>query len=290
MVTAVRRWRQNQAGGLLLAHWLVLLIVRALPGTPPHDGVRLFLPSFAFLAALAGVGCGEVFAWAARRWPSHRRGTWLAVAATILLFAGSGSSLLWYAPQWLSYYNLLIGGLPGATALGMEPTYYWDGLDRSVRDWLAEHTGPGEKVYFAAAPPENLRLMRRWKMLGCATQYDDSPGSFRWYVLQDRPSGWQPADRRLIEEFRPAHVKTIRAGGWGPWRLDVPLVEVYDCRQYVEARQATTTPQSQTKQRVISGRESRHQDQDARRPAPTAGTSQSRTATRDGTNDGPNDQ
>ena len=29
-------------------------------------------------------------------------------------------------PVPLSYYSPLIGGLPGAAAIGMEPTFYWD--------------------------------------------------------------------------------------------------------------------------------------------------------------------
>ena len=28
---------------------------RKFPGTPPHDGIRLFLPAFAFLAAIIGI-------------------------------------------------------------------------------------------------------------------------------------------------------------------------------------------------------------------------------------------
>ncbi len=229
MVAIFRRWREDTAGVLLAANWLVLLIVRALPGTPPHDGVRLFLPSFAFLAALAGVGCGVVFSWTVRRWPEQIRARWLAAAAIGLLYVGSAASLFRYAPQWLSYYNLLIGGLPGATAAGMEPTYYWDALDRSVLDWLHEHTAEDEKIRFAACPPENLALMQRWNILRRATR-EDAPGEFRWYVLQHRPSGWQPADLWLIEHAQPAHRKTL---------LGVPLLEVYQYRQYLDARERT---------------------------------------------------
>lgn len=232
----VRRWRRERAGMLLTANWLVLLIVRALPGTPPHDGVRLFLPSFAFLCGLAGIGAARVLCWTARRWPGRQRARQATLAALILLFAGNASSLLWYAPQWLSYYNLLIGGLPGAAALGMEPTYYWDGLDRSVLDWLHANTRPGEKIRFGASSAENLALMRRWGTLQRATQ-QGAPGEYRWYVLQRRPSGLRPADRRLIEHHTPAYQKTIRSGGLGPWRLDVPLVEVYDHGAYLSALQ-----------------------------------------------------
>lgn len=230
VAVVLRRWRDDRAGTLLLANALVLLVVRALPGVPPHDGVRLFLPSFAFLAALAGVGAAAVIAWA---WRSSR----VALIAVLALYAGSATSTIWYAPQWLSYYNLAIGGLPGATALGMEPTYYWDGLDRSVLDWLDEHTGPGEKVQFAAPSLENLLLMRRWGTLPVEFRAR-APGTYRWHVIQHRPSGWQPADRWLVEHAEPAYRKTIRGGGWGPWRLDVPLVEIYSYSQYLEACEA----------------------------------------------------
>jgi hypothetical protein len=309
IIAVVWRCRCDRAGVLLVANWLVLLIVRALPMAPPHDGVRLFLPSFAFLAALAGVGCAQILAWtgshwfrglggsqtAARRrfspglrWQSRRPGDASSgsvvlvvkaplphrvldliryltisalvliyrtslVAALMLIYAGSASSLFWYAPQWLSYYNLLIGGLPGAAAAGMEPTYYWDGLDRSVLDWLEANTGRQEKIYFGSPSAENLELMRRWRTLRRGTQFDATPGGFRWYVMQHRPGPWpwQPIDPWLIEHCQPAYRKTIgppalrrllQARGFDvpqPWRLDVPLVEVYDYGDYPRAREAT---------------------------------------------------
>lgn len=230
VTVALRTWQSHPAGALLLFHWLVLLVARALPGTPVHDGIRLFLPSFAFLAALAGVGCGALLQ--SRLRPTIR---WSAV---VLLYAGSASSLFWYAPQWLSYYNLLIGGLRGATAVGMEPTYYWDALDQSVLDWLHEHTGPGDKIAIGACSPETLALMERWQLLRRATR-QDAPGTFRWYVLQRRPSGFSPADRWLVDRVPPVHTKVIRSQGMGPWCLDVPLVDVYSYSDYLQAREAT---------------------------------------------------
>jgi len=238
LVAVFRRWPPEKAGTLLVANWLVLLVIRGLPIAPPHDGVRLFLPSFAFLAALAGVGCDRVLAAAAGWRGGSAKARRVAAAGVLLVYAGTASSLFWYRPQWLSYYNLLIGGLPGATAAGMEPTYYWDALDRATLDWLARHTAPGEKVHFAASSPENLALMRRWGTLRCEYR-PGSPGLYRWYVVQHRPSGWQPEDRWLIEHGRPAYRKTIRRAGWGPWRLDVPLVEVYSYDQHLAARRAT---------------------------------------------------
>jgi hypothetical protein len=51
-------------------------------------------------------------------------------------------------PVPLSYYSPLVGGLPGATRLGMEPTYYWDALQPEILEWLNVHSGPGQKVRF----------------------------------------------------------------------------------------------------------------------------------------------
>jgi hypothetical protein len=285
-LAVLRRCRADRAGILLAANWLVLLIVRALPTVPPHDGVRLFLPSFAFLAALAGVGCHQVLSWGQAERGDKPRGSLplfarvkkqrLAVAALGLVYAGSASSLYWYAPQWLSYYNLLIGGLPGATEAGMEPTYYWDGLDRSVLDWLDENTEEDEQILFQSALLANLRLMQRWKILRRTAMFEvideqdksvcyvlqyrpsrvmreNTTPKFRWYVLQHRPGTWpwQPIDPWLMDHARRAHRKTIRRPALRsalqsrgldvprPWRLDVPLVEVYNYQQYLRAREVT---------------------------------------------------
>src|SRR5207302_1568873 len=59
---ALRAWRVRPEWLLLVGHWAVLVVVRATPWAPPHDAERLFLPSFAFLALLAGLGA-EVLDW-----------------------------------------------------------------------------------------------------------------------------------------------------------------------------------------------------------------------------------
>lgn len=235
-MAAAARGRQGPpgAGLLLLANCVILPLVRATPWAPPHDAERLILCAFPFLAALAGMGASAVWHWVARRYGP--RGRKFATAGVALWLAGSASSLAWYAPQWLSYYNLAIGGLRGATALGMEPTYYWDALDGEVLGWLHAHTAPGTAIAIGAGSSENLDLLREWGVIrrGCLTH---PTGSTRWYVLQRRPSFYSDVDRVLIAHERPVFQKTIRAPTWGlgPWRLDVPLVEVYSARQYERA-------------------------------------------------------
>ena len=217
------RFRTNRFGMLVLFNWLILLIARAVPGTPVHDGIRLFLPSFAFLAVFAGMGTDRIVQWASSKGLRFKRTAYAAAGLAGSLMA---ANLAWYSPQWLSHYNLLIGGLPGATAAGMEPTYYWDGLDASVLGWLNEHTREGEKIRFGASSPDNRKLLWRWGTLRPDTRRS-APGRFRWYVIQNRPSGLGREDRELLKTQEPVMTKRIRHGGWGPWRLEVPLVWVF---------------------------------------------------------------
>jgi hypothetical protein len=140
-----------------------------------------------------------------------------------------------YGPQWLSYYNLLIGGLRGATALGMEPTYYWDSLDGPVLDWLHRHTPEDSKIRFAAPSWANLELMRRWGTLHREYR-EEAPGRFAWYVLQRRPSAASDADRWLIEHARPEFRKRLGAC----YLRDVSLLEVYPYQQYLAAEHAVS--------------------------------------------------
>jgi hypothetical protein len=212
---------------MLVSQWATLIVVRALPWAPPHDAERLILPSFAFFAALVGIGAGRCLYGKTLMLPDRipaRR--WAKIVLAIALAAAAFDSVR-YFPHNLSYYSRFIGGLPGAVALGMEPTYYWDSLDRQALDWLNENTAPGEKVLFAVAPPRNLELLARW---GRLKSLPSDAGQFRWYVLQRRPSAWRDCDRWLIEHGRPKMQRSL---------FGVPLLDVYPYEQYEQAVAAT---------------------------------------------------
>ncbi len=227
IVGAVKRWRTDRAGALLVCQWCTLIIVRALPWAPPHDAERLILPSFAFFAALIGVGFGRgLYRETLLKREKIVAQGWTKVAIAIALVAGLLDSI-GYFPHGLSFYSRLIGGVRGATALGMEPTYYWDALDRPALDWLREHTTGDEKVAFAAAPKRNLELLKRWGLL---SRLPSDPGTFRWYVIQRRPSALQAVDHWLIEHEEPDFERTLSG---------VPLLDVYSYDKYARALAAT---------------------------------------------------
>ncbi len=131
IVWGLRRIRRDRLPFYFLIHFLTLPVVRMFP-TPAHDGVRLFLPTFFFLAAFAGWGTVWLADLLSRvvRIPSR-----LARPALASLVLGSAAlALIRIHPYELSYYNELIGGPRGAWERGFELTYWYDAFNGPVVD------------------------------------------------------------------------------------------------------------------------------------------------------------
>lgn len=135
----VTRLFQDPVATLILGSVIAPVVLFSLPFVAVYDGVRLFLVAFPGFAILAGVGFAYVHQWLVAK--SRRAG----VVVPFLLMAQS-LSLYFYHPHWLSYYGLQVGGLRGATAIGLETTYWSDTFSRS---FLQEVTN---------VVPENSRL------------------------------------------------------------------------------------------------------------------------------------
>ncbi len=202
-VRSLRRAKAEPLGLLLLGHWAFLLILRALPHTPGHDGVRLFLPAFGVLTLLAGQGTAWVLEWS-RRWGR------IVVGAAIVEGVASVALMM---PVPLSYYSPIVGGLPGATRLGMEPTFYWDALGDEALHFLNAQTVPGQVVQFATFPHSFLYLRQTGRLTAPIAPIDR--GLRAWYVLQNRPGAMRPEERALVESSHAAYVYR---------KLGVPLV------------------------------------------------------------------
>jgi hypothetical protein len=203
---AIKSWRAQPVGPLIVTHWAVLMLLRSLPHTPGHDGVRLFLPAFGALALLDGLGAQA----ALLRW-----GRWAKPVLVAGLLEGIASVAV-MMPVPLSYFSPLVCGLPGARALGMEPTYYWDALGPEAREWLSARTGPGETIQFATFPTAWLYLRQSGALPQHLAPID--PGRPKWYVLQNRPGALSAVDRALVSDGAPAFVVT---------KLGVPLIWIF---------------------------------------------------------------
>ena len=174
--SALKHWRSEPIGLLIAGSWAFLIVLRGLPHTPGHDGVRLFLPAFGILALLAGLGA---------RFLLDHWGRWAKAAIVCTVLEGA-LSIAVMMPVPLSYFSPLVGGLPGATAIGMEPTYYWDALNPETRQWLSEHTPPGRTIQIPMFPRSVLYLRRIGELPRRLATVD--PGKPLWVVIQNRPA------------------------------------------------------------------------------------------------------
>lgn len=214
-IRAVSNARGEPIGTLFLVHWIFLMVLRALPHTPGHDGVRQFLPAFGLLALLTGLGAGFLV----RRWGACGR------SLVLLSFAEGIASVGLMMPVPLSYFSPLVGGLPGAARIGMEPTYYWDSLQPEILDWLNTHTSEGQKVLFARYPTSWLYLRQTKKLR--VNILNTEPGRWTWYVVQNRPGALTEQERYLISRVRPAMVYS---------KFGVPLIWVFPYRELPRSR------------------------------------------------------
>ncbi len=224
LVSGVRSTSNRRFIAILAVAWAVPTGLRAMPHTPGHDGVRQFVAGLGLLTVLAGVGVGSFVP----RWPKPAR-----LAAAVI----AGESVIAIAlamPVPLSYFSPAVGGLPGAAKLGMEPTYYWDGLTHETLDWLNRNTPPDRKIAFVGFPTSFLYLNRTGQLRPDVNPL--TPGVFRWLVMQNRPGNWTERDRAVVHDLKPAYVYE-KSGVW--------LTAVYDMDEVLKAwkkAEATAAP------------------------------------------------
>lgn len=130
-------WR-DPAMQLVLACAAFPLLVFAIPGVAVYDGVRLFLIAYPLWAVAIGRGGECAYEWLRRNWSSKAAATVLAV---FLLMQSYGVAT--YRPAYLSYYNLLVGGLAGAEKFGFEPTYWGDTVTAELLEAVASELPEG---------------------------------------------------------------------------------------------------------------------------------------------------
>jgi hypothetical protein len=233
-------------GLLLFLNMSILLLIRMFPGLPVHDGVRLFAGSFVFLGIIAGIGASEF--WQSKKFTViFVTKNILPRFITIIIFAITLFNMFWYAPQWLSFYNFTVGGLAGAVKIGMEATYYWDGFDDEVIEWLNKNTNKDELILFSKFSPDTFSIYREDGVLKpqfyvMTDYYSDKNNSnssgltkadqIRFYVTQNRAGLQTNVDLFFKRNAKPVFVKTIRKGGLGAWNLgNVPIIEIYDVKK-----------------------------------------------------------
>jgi hypothetical protein len=215
----------------------------ALPSSPNHDGVRLFLPQFPFLALLGGLGFEQAWDMVGKRaapsragarpgggqgpaqdeeHPSlpapraRRRALVARRALCAAVFVPPAVMLAHAHPFELAYYNEVVGGARGALARGFEATYWWDAATPRFLTALQRVLPPHTRVWVGAAPYHFQQLQEEGLLRRDLVFTDSLPAPF--LILQTRQGLFRSFEWRLLEDVRPLIVQSYDG---------VPLLALY---------------------------------------------------------------
>lgn len=159
-------WRTTRGavatGETFLGRLAVLITVvqigaLSLPNVPVYGGEKLFLPAFAFIAILAGLGLWKI--------QEELTNTSARVAILAVLLSPGLLGLVAYRGSYLSYFGEWFGGVRGATAAGMERQYY-DLAYPDIASALNQQLPTGGCVAVLPNPKEYTSYFERWQRLG----------------------------------------------------------------------------------------------------------------------------
>jgi hypothetical protein len=198
----------------LSGYWLVMgslcfvLIAFSWPGRPMYDGVRLFLMAFPLWAVSVGLGAK----WLVEHWPLRRWSSPARVGCIVAIMAGQSLGLILYHPCYLSHYNLLVGGLPGAEKLGFEVTYWGDSVTEDLFRELAPRArgqrilfgpdlAPYQGSYVGLLSPSLAPLLEKGEasLVGWSREVRSNAGECRYAVVYHRKANLADLPETLVE-------------------------------------------------------------------------------------------
>jgi hypothetical protein len=189
----------------VLFFWALL----ALPRSPTHDGVRLFLPLFPFVCVLAGLGFGRLAGALERRLRPGVSGVAVLLAG-IVFFLPAWLGAQRISPFWLSGYNELIGGVRGAAQDGMEVSYWYDALTPEALRRIEAELPPGAMVHTWPSR-KYFRELQGLGLLRADIHVTDDRRSTPWLLLLARKSTLIPPYEAVYRAVPP--VVAVRLDG-----------------------------------------------------------------------------
>ena len=207
LLRSLRTWRADSFPMVLIGSILLFLGTFS-SRVPVYDGERLFLIVFPLWAVLIGRGFGIL-------WSGARQSTWLRGGLIALLLA-QAYGLVALHPFGLSYYNALVGGLPGADRLGLELTFWGDAVDPVMLNQLVR-LAPAEAdvalvptLYPRQGIASTTYAMARRSIL---LSDEDAARNASWVVVSRRTAYWKPAFRARMARGRVVFERK-RQGVW----------------------------------------------------------------------------
>jgi hypothetical protein len=224
-------------GGLLALCALVPLVALSIGQSMVYDNERLFMPTFPYLAALAGIGFDWLITGVRRLLGRSSKPVQKLAISTVtgLLFLPHVVLAGNLYPHLLSYYSEAIGGLSGAVRLGLETTYWCETYNKAL-PYLNAHARPGSTVWVEAWSHDVMfyyqilgrldpRLQIKWPFNGSSvfenrgvSGHQETLDQADYVVIQYRQTSFDDQIKGLLREKQPVY------------QLDhqgIPLLEIY---------------------------------------------------------------
>jgi len=148
----VRSGTGRQDGGLgwlLFFSALTPIIAISTGKSMVYDNERLIMVAFPFLAGLAGAGFGWIVSgWEkfSARWNRPVVSRSGVVVLLLLAFVPQLVTMVGLYPHYLSYYGESVGGLAGATRMGLETTYWCETYSLALTI-INEQAKPKDRIW-----------------------------------------------------------------------------------------------------------------------------------------------
>jgi 4-amino-4-deoxy-L-arabinose transferase-like glycosyltransferase len=219
-LASLRDWEDRPVEGLCYTQILFFVALLAAPGSPNHDGVRLWLPMFPFVALLAGHGFGRVGDLIRRR-VVRERALLATLAAGALFFIPPYVQTVRVSPLYLSYYNELIGGPRGAARAGMEATYWLEVVSPAFLERIGEELPDGARLSAWPNVSHYQWLQVHGMLRDDIVVTSQMPADY--FVLVARKAVFQPYHWRIYENVRPelaVELDGVELAGLYAWQAD----------------------------------------------------------------------
>lgn len=203
LFTITRERLKNDTSVLFLMNAILILLLPLMPGAVIHDGTRLLLPAFSFIAVLAGVGFYHLFKFFLAHLSNYsifshvnNLNKKVAAAIFIVVFSLPAINIIAIHPYELSYYNILVGGIKGANKLGLETTYLQEVITPSFLESLNRELPQNARLN-ASFSNFMMEIYQKNGMLRKDIKIVDSI-NFDFYMLLNRQGQFNDFERWLV--------------------------------------------------------------------------------------------
>lgn len=197
---------------VMLANALYPLAFFSLPWVYCYDGIRIFLASFPFVCLVAGRGIITLI----RSFPSRIR--WLCACIVLLAWIVTVYvSVIQIHPYESSYYNEIVGGIPGAYKMGFE-TEFWGNAYLGILPWMNAY----KKDMMCVSPTTNpFYYYQAMGQIEPGVVFNAGRGACKYAVVLMRQGLllYDPFTANVVRTQKPVYALTVDG---------VLLVGVYD--------------------------------------------------------------